>query len=542
MKNIKTPLALLLLISVLCIDLLNAQVQNNFPEFKVSLQERLPAEGETGSYYIASEIQKWNPSETAIIICDMWDHHWCKSAEERVAEMAPFMNNVITIARDRGILIVHAPSDCISFYKNHPGRKLGQKYKNKKAMSLISSNKLDSEKDAVWPIDQSDGGCDCEPECKQGPPWPWTRQTDLIEISDKDAISDSGAEIGGLFYQRGIKNVILMGVHTNMCVIGRSFGLRNMVRLGMNVVLMRDMTDTMYDSKQWPDVNHFTGNSLVNEYIETYVCPSIVSTDFTGQKQFRFKEDIRPVVAFLTAENEYSSNITLPEFAHELLLSQGVNCEFAVGKPVDQGDDRHNLENLQILEDADLAVIYVRRRGLEPGKMSLLKNFVNSGKPVLGIRTASHAFDPRIKPEQSNPYLASLASWPEFDREILGGNYLGHSSSDTKATTILSAVPGMEGHPLLKDVKLEGFTSSASLYRNQSLRSERAQVIMIGTIQGLPPQPVLWINNTGNNKVIYSSFGAVSDFRNDSFRQIMRNSVSYLLNFGINKTGNHKNK
>ena len=179
------------------------------------------------------------------------------------------------------------------------------------------------------------------PECKQGPPWPWTRQIDLIEISDKDAISDSGAEIGGLFYQKGIKNVILLGVHTNMCVIGRSFGLRNMVRLGMNVVLMRDMTDTMYDSKQWPNVNHFTGNSLINEYIETYVCPSIVSTDFTGKKQFRFKDDTRPVIAFLTAESEYNSNLTLPEFAHELLLTKGVNCEFAIGKPTEEGE-RHS--------------------------------------------------------------------------------------------------------------------------------------------------------------------------------------------------------
>jgi len=85
-----------------------------------------------------------------------------------------------------------------------------------------------------------------------------------------------------------------MGVHENMCVIGRSFGLRNMVRLGMNVVLMRDLTDTMYNSKQWPFVPHFTGTSLMTEYIETYVCPSMVSCDFTGQSQFRFKNDNRP--------------------------------------------------------------------------------------------------------------------------------------------------------------------------------------------------------------------------------------------------------
>jgi len=521
-------------ISFLTLSILSAsgQSKGNLSTLQISLQKMLSSEVEKGSLYIANEIQEWNPSETAIIICDMWDTHWCKGAAARVAEMAPFMNNVVSIARDRGVMIVHAPSDCMAFYKNHPARKLGQKYKNKKAAGLISNNKLDSEKDAVWPIDQSDGGCDCEPECKQGPPWPWTRQIDLIEISDKDAISDSGAEIAGLFFQRGIKNVILMGVHTNMCVIGRSFGLRNMVRLGMNVVLMRDMTDTMYDSKQPPKVNHFTGNSLINEYIETSVCPTIVSTDLTGKKQFRFKEDSRSIIAFLTAENEYGSNITLPEFAHELFLTKDINCEFAIGKPIDEGDDRYNIENLQILEDADLAVVYIRRRGFEPKKMDMIKAYVNSGKPVLGIRTASHAFDPRIRPAQSqnNAFLAGLGSWPEFDRDILGGNYLGHTDSKVSSTTVLTAVPGMETHPLLKDVSLEGFNSPSTLYRNQNLRSEKAQVILVGTITGHPPQPVLWTNFTGKTNAIYNSLGSVDDFKNESFRQIMRNTVNYLLN------------
>jgi hypothetical protein len=110
-----------------------------------------------------------------------------------------------------------------------------------------------------------------------------------------------------------------------MCVIGRSFGLRNMVRLGMNVVVMRDLTDTMYNSKQWPVVSHFTGTSLMTEYIETYVCSSMVSCDFTGQKQFRFKNDNRQIIAFIIAENEYQANQTLPEFAHGLLLTRDVH-------------------------------------------------------------------------------------------------------------------------------------------------------------------------------------------------------------------------
>jgi nicotinamidase-related amidase len=534
MKKLKLTSYFFLISSFLIsVPILQAQTQNNSSTLKVSMQKRLPSELEKGSWYIANEIQEWKSSETAIIICDMWDQHWCKGAAARVAEMAPFMNNVISIARSKGILIVHAPSECMAFYKNHPARQLGQKYKNKKAMGLISTDKLVSEKDAVWPVDQSDGGCDCSPECKQGPPWPWTRQIDLLEISDKDAISDSGAEIGGLFYQKGIKNVILLGVHTNMCVIGRSFGLRNMVRLGMNVVLMRDMTDTMYDSKQSPNVNHFTGNCLVNEYIETYVCPSIVSTDLTGKKQFRFKDDNRKIIAFITAESEYNSNMTLPKFAHELLLTKGVNCEFAVGKPIEGVKEIHDIQNLQILADADLAVFFVRRRGLPPDKMALIKDYINRGKPVLGIRTASHSFAPEVPKGQNKDFLSGLATWPEFDKEILGGNYKGHFSN--KTITSISVVPGMESHPLLKDVSLNGFTSSDGIYRNQSLGSEKSQVLLFGTITDQPSQPMLWINNTGKNNVIYTSMGSVNDWKNESFRQIMRNSVSYLLNTGLNK-------
>ncbi len=84
-----------------------------------------------------------------------------------------------------------------------------------------------------------------------------------------------------------------MGVHTNMCVVARPFGLRNMTKYGMNVALMRDLTDVMYDSRQAPFVNHFEGLGLMVEYIEKYIAPTVLSTDLTGEPPFRFKEDPR---------------------------------------------------------------------------------------------------------------------------------------------------------------------------------------------------------------------------------------------------------
>jgi len=512
--------SLLALCMVLVLPALKAESNGTGQIIKVSLQKRILSELDEGAFIMVNEIQDWKGEETAIIICDMWDKHWCTGATRRVAEMAPVMNDVIAIAREKGILIVHAPSDCIEYYSDHPARKLGKKYTFRKVEKMLGEGTLECEAGADWPFEISGGGCDDKPQCEIGKAW--TKQIETIEILDGDAITDSGTEAGSLFIKRGIRNVILVGVHTNMCVIGRSFGLRNMIRLGMNVVLMRDMTDTMYDSASWPNVSHFTGNSLMHEYIEKFVCPTMVSSDFTGLKQFRFKNDTRSVIAFISAEGEYRANQRLPEFAHDLLLTKNVNCEFALGKPVMRGEGRHNIENLQILNDADLAVFFVRRRALEPRKLGLIRDYVTGGKPVIGIRTASHAFDVR------DDTSALLADWPEFDEEVLGGNYQGHYGRIEEGAKV-SIVPGMENHPLLKGVDPEGFISLSSLYRNRPLRSAQTQVLLLGTIPGQLPEPVLWLNTNNYGKVISNALGHPEDWANENFQNIMKNSIDYFL-------------
>jgi nicotinamidase-related amidase len=532
-----------------------AQKVKETPPLRISMQQRIPSDLEKGAWTVANRIENWKPSETAIIICDMWDKHWCDDATARVVEMAPAMNEILTIAREKGIKIVHAPSECMEYYAGYPGRKEAKKYKDAKITVLADGAALPSEKDAVWPVDQSDGGCENK-DCKSH--HAWTKQIDALTIAPEDLISDSGAEIGAYFKKKGVRNVILMGVHTNMCVIGRSFGLRAMKRMGMNVVLMRDMTDLMYNREKAPFVDHFSGLDLIEEYIETYVCPTIVSTDFTGRKQFRFKGDKRPRVAFLTAESEYRANQRLAEFAHELTL-KNIHCDFALGIPImaDAKQDanaklkaeyaaygmpidtdgktavptRHNLENLQILEDANMAVFFIRRRALEPQKMQAIKDYVASGRPVLGLRTASHSFDAKGNvPREGGGVEAAeqnasdwLAQWPEFDEQVLGGNYQGHYGHLNTGTDI-SIVPGMENHPLLRGVT--PFNSPNWLYKNRPLRSDKARVLLLGSNPNVPDEPVMWMN--GEN-VIYTSLGHWDDWKIENFRNLMFNTFNYLL-------------
>ena len=525
------------IISILISASLNIKAVDN-TILMLNLQRRVASEKDSSIFIMINETQKWNSTETAVIICDMWDKHWCKGATGRVVEMAPFMNEVISLLRNSGVMIVHAPSDCMDSYSDHPGRKRALDAKSDKLEKYLQENRgiLPAERSADWPLEVVNDGCWCADEiCTVGRPW--IKQTDQIIIKEEDIISDSGVEIAGIFKNSGIKNVILMGVHTNMCVMNRSFGLRNMVRLGFNVVLMRDLTDTMYSPEGKPYVSHFTGNELMFEYIEKYICPTVISSDITCKRQFRFKEDNRKRIAFIMAEGEYRSNQRFPELAKTLNLKYDLGCDFAIGKPVMQGEGRHNIANLQILQDADLMVIMVRRRALDTEKMEFIRNYIENGKPVFGMRTASHAFDAKqpvfthTQPDDplKRPDSVLLEQWPEFDQEVLGGNYQDHYGN-REFRTIITIIPGMGNHPLLQGVKPEGFQSRAWLYKNDPLRSDKVQVLLIGTIPDQPSHPVLWTNKTKyGNDVVYTSLGHWDDWEINSFMQIVLNSIEYLL-------------
>ncbi len=222
----------------------------------------------------------WNASETAIIICDMWNDHYCQLAAQRVDAMAGRMNRVVTAARNHGVAIIHAPSGTMDQYKDTPyRRRMQQAPPAKPPVPLKGWCHLDRNKEPKMPVDTSRQPCD-DPVVGS-PVRRFSKQHDGIKIIGYDGVSDNGQEIYNFLHHEGIKNVVLMGVHTNMCVLGRPFGIRQMSYLGFNVALARDLTDAMYDPREFPYVSHTRGTQLVIEHIETYWCPSILGEDLT---------------------------------------------------------------------------------------------------------------------------------------------------------------------------------------------------------------------------------------------------------------------
>jgi nicotinamidase-related amidase len=277
-------------------------------QFNLRLRYQKQAGGEANSFKRLVREESWDARETAAIVCDVWDLHHCLNAVRRLEQFGPRLNEVVIEARRRGAVIIHSPSDCMPAYRDHPARRRAIAAPRADTLPEDVENwcsRIPAEERVNYPIDQSDGGEDDDPEehaawaaklkaMGRNPGMPWKTQSSMISIdAERDYISDRGDEVWNVLEHRGIRNVILTGVHTNMCVLGRPFGLRQMSRNGKNVVLMRDMTDTMYNPKRWPYVDHFTANDLIVSHIERYVCPTIASDQLIGGKPFRFRNDNR---------------------------------------------------------------------------------------------------------------------------------------------------------------------------------------------------------------------------------------------------------
>src|ERR1051326_1821068 len=215
----------------------------------------------------------WEGDQTAVIICDVWDAHTCSLSAQRVAAMAPRINQVVSAARSLGVMIVHAPSDTMKFYDGTPWRERMQRAPMAASPTpILARCARDPIEERNFPIDDTAGGCD-DPISKEetGPPYPWTREHPAIDVVGFDGVSDNGQEIYNFFKQEGITNVALMGVHTNICILNRSFGMRQMTRLGFQMVLVRDLTDSMYDPRTRPFVSHARGTELVIEIGRAHV-------------------------------------------------------------------------------------------------------------------------------------------------------------------------------------------------------------------------------------------------------------------------------
>ncbi len=211
-------------------------------------------------------------------------------------------------------------------------------------------------------------------------------------------------------------------------------------------------------------------------------------------------------LALVSGADEYKSNEVMPVLQKRLEENYPVECVriFFTEKDTD-------FSKLEKLTECDAAVFFTRRLKIGDDQVKAVKAYCDSGKPVIGIRTASHGFQ----------------TWLEMDTLVYGGNYKNHYKAGDKWE--LKLTPDGEKHPILKGVK--PWASEASLYRNTGAAKDITVLMTGGGKDGT--EPVTWVRarEVGEKKVkqriFYTSLGHQQDFEEENFLKLLVNGISW---------------
>ncbi len=204
-------------------------------------------------------------------------------------------------------------------------------------------------------------------------------------------------------------------------------------------------------------------------------------------------------VCLVSGSLEYHSNDSLADFQKYLESHYKARCSRAFI----QGEDEEHLPGLENLDDCDVMLLFTRRLKLSGDDLERIKNYCQSGKPLVGVRTASHA----------------IQTWLELDKEVLGGDYTGHYRNDL--ATEIEIVADEREHPVLAGVT--PFRTAGSLYKNKHIAAD-CQVLMRGTSPE-STEPITWVRPYKGGRVFYTSLGHMQDFQEESFRRLLANAI-----------------
>jgi hypothetical protein len=226
-------------------------------------------------------------------------------------------------------------------------------------------------------------------------------------------------------------------------------------------------------------------------------------------------------LVFLISEEGYRTTETLPPFIEQELKPLGYRVTVIRSAP----NDPHDFVGLiDALRDADLLFVSVRRRSPHQDQLNAIRGFLAAGKPLVGIRTTSHAFS--LGPNKT-PTDPKLAMWPQFDAEVIGGHFTG----DYNIRNVqISAAPGATTHRILRGVAVEKLLGNGGLYKMGPLEKD-ATLLLSGSIPGKPPEPIAWTNVYGTKRarIFYTSFGHADDLQNPEVRRLLVNSIAWGL-------------
>jgi len=249
-------------------------------------------------------------------------------------------------------------------------------------------------------------------------------------------------------------------------------------------------------------------------------------------------------IVFLAGDHEYRSEESLPALARILAKHQGFKCTvlFDIDKDgnISAGVSQ-NMPGMEALDTADIAVVFLRFQNFPKEQMQHFDDYLKRGGPVVGMRTATHAFRGTPEPFAKYDYNSKVAGYElGFGHQVLGQTWVGHYGKNHSQSTRISVVPEKASHPILRGVK--DVWVQAGAYVGKPTDGEI--LTMAQPLNGMtpdspadatkPPQPSEWARTYKSasgkeGRVFTSLYGTSEDITNDGYRRLMVNGCLWAL-------------
>jgi len=254
-------------------------------------------------------------------------------------------------------------------------------------------------------------------------------------------------------------------------------------------------------------------------------------------------------IVLISGDEEYRSEEAMPLLGKILAKHHGFKCTvlFAINKETGEIDPEtvDNIPGLEALKTADLMIIFTRMRELPDEQMKYIVDYTNSGKPIIGIRTATHAF--LYRKNKNSPYFKYGRGTDDFvggfGRQVLGETWVDHWGDHGSESTRGVIAEGMEDHPIARGC--DDIWGPTDVYKVGKLSGDSRPLIMGKVLQGMEPDsppnteremmPVAWIKTyTGEKgkaaRVFNTTMGAAPDFQSDGLRRLLVNACYWCMN------------
>jgi len=255
-------------------------------------------------------------------------------------------------------------------------------------------------------------------------------------------------------------------------------------------------------------------------------------------------------IVLISGDEEYRSEQVLPQLAKILTVRHGFECTVLFAIDAKDGtinpDQRDNIPGLEALERADLMVIFTRFRDLPDAQMKHIVDYVDSGRPIVALRTATHAFDLKNSKTYQR-YSWNSREWDGgFGRQVLGETWIDHHGDHGKQSTRGIVAGGQEGHPILRGIHSGDIWVPTDVYKVRLPLPGDSQPLILGQVlEGMNPSdppvagakndpmmPVAWTktySRKSSARVFTTTMGAAEDLENESLRRLIVNACFWAM-------------